>query len=90
MNTRSAGVKNEKESLDIDRLVAEAQSTHKGSPSEIPPPLLKIALERFGKGNKEKQMNILQAIWVLLFGDGEDKFQINLSEKSENKKMYLL
>lgn len=38
--------------------------------NEIPAPLLKTALEKFGKGNKEKQQNIVQAIWVLLFGEG--------------------
>jgi hypothetical protein len=38
--------------------------------NEIPAPLLKTALEKFGKGNKEKQQNIVQAIWILLFGEG--------------------
>lgn len=35
--------------------------------NEIPAPLLKTALDKFGKGNKEKQQNIVQAIWVLKF-----------------------
>lgn len=37
--------------------------------NEVPAPLLKAALDKFGKGNKEKQQNIVQAIWTLLFGE---------------------
>lgn len=39
------------------------------SPNEIPEPLLKIALERLGSGNKQAQYGFIQSVWVLLFGD---------------------
>jgi hypothetical protein len=66
-------IKYEKTTQDIDndyyqRVLSEAQSS--SLHHEIPQPLLKIALDRFGKGNKEKQQNIIQAIWILLFGEG--------------------
>jgi hypothetical protein len=66
-------IKYEKTTQDIyndyyQRVLSEAQSS--SLHHEIPQPLLKIALDRFGKGNKEKQQNIIQAIWILLFGEG--------------------
>lgn len=97
MSISSKGILQQQKTQDVEseyynRLISEAQAAKAqgGLNNEIPQPLLKIALDRFGKGNKEKQQNIIQAIWILLFGEGMERAIILWQTRKKSITTFLL